>query len=144
MKINNSLLLLTSSVFLSAIACKQEGLKRKSNVLFILADDLIYKDLSCIGSNNYEDAHEELYNLKTDLSETTDVSSQNPEIVERLHTELFDYLNKVGVKFPQKDPEYNEKAAEEYHEKIVNKLWPRLEKQRKEVLSTNYKPNPDW
>lgn len=92
----------------------------------------------------YEDDHEELYNLKTDLSETTDLAAQHPEIVKALHTELFDYLNKVGAKFPQKDPEYNEKAAEKYHERIVNKLWPRLEQQRRNMLSTDYKPNPDW
>jgi arylsulfatase A-like enzyme len=44
----------------------------------------------------YEDNHDELYNLKNDLSETTDVSKNNPEIVSRLHAELMDYLKRRG------------------------------------------------
>ena len=92
----------------------------------------------------YEDDHEELYNLKTDLSETTDVSAQNPDMVNRLHTELFDYLNKVGAKFPQKDSEYNAEDEKEYEQNIINKRWPDLEKQRKNMLSSDFKPNDDW
>lgn len=92
----------------------------------------------------YEDDHEELYNLKADLSETTDVSAQNPEIVQQMHAELFDYLKNVGAKFPKKDPEYNIQAEKQYEQDIIDKLWPRLEKQRKEMLSPEFKPNKDW
>ncbi len=91
-----------------------------------------------------EDDHEELYNLKTDLSETTDVSDKNPEIVSQLHTELMEYLTKVGARFGQKDPEYNEQAEKEYEQNIENKLWPELENQRKQMLSHEFKPNTDW
>jgi arylsulfatase A-like enzyme len=92
----------------------------------------------------YEDDHEELYNMKTDLSETTDVSAKNPEIANQLHAELFDYLKNVSAKFPQKDPEYNAQAEKEYEQNIIGKLWPRLEKQRKEMLSPEFKPDNDW
>jgi arylsulfatase A-like enzyme len=92
----------------------------------------------------YEDDHEELYNLKTDLSETTDLAAKNLKIVKEMSKELFDYLHKVGAKYPKKDPEYSEETEKEYHEVIVKKLWPQLEEQRHNMLSPDYKPNADW
>lgn len=92
----------------------------------------------------YEDDHEELYNLKTDLSEATDVSAKNQNIVKRLHVELFDYLQKVGALFPKKDSEYNTQTEKEYEQNIVNKLWPSLENQRKEMLSNDFNPKNNW
>jgi arylsulfatase A-like enzyme len=92
----------------------------------------------------YEDDHEELYNLKTDLSETTDVSAKNQNIVKRLHAELFDYLKKVGAHFPKKDPEYNAQSEKEFEQNIVNKLCPSLENQRKEMLSKDFDPKNNW
>ena len=88
----------------------------------------------------YESAHEELYNLKNDLSETKDVSVINPEVVNKLHDELFDYLNEVGALFPQKDSEYNYQAEQEYQKYVTNELWPSLEKQREEMLSPSFTP----
>lgn len=92
----------------------------------------------------YEDGHEELYNLKSDLSEIADVSANNPQIASRLHAELFGYLKNVGAKFPQKDPEYNAQAEKEVQQNIVDKLWPHLENQRKEMLTPEFKPDNDW
>ena len=85
-----------------------------------------------------------MYNLDTDLSETTDVAAENPDLVKKLSKELFDYLNQVGAKYPEKDPEYSSEAEQQYHQNIVNKLWPRLEEQRHNMLSKDYKPNKDW
>ncbi len=92
----------------------------------------------------YEDGHEELYNLKTDLSETTDLSAKNPKIVGKLHAELFEYLKNVGAKIPIKDPQYNAEAENKYKLNIQNKLWPRLENERRDMLSPNFIPNKDW
>lgn len=92
----------------------------------------------------YEDDHEELYNLKDDVSETTDVSAQKPDIVKRLHDELFNYLHTVNARFPQKDPAYDIEAEKQYKQNIVNEIWPRLEKQRQRMLSSDYSPNDDW
>ncbi|MFZ4455070.1 MAG: sulfatase [Bacteroidales bacterium] len=92
----------------------------------------------------YEDDHEELYNLKTDRSEKTDVASSNSDVVSRLRKELFDYLKSVGAKFPEKDPKYNAEGDKEYRKSVENKLWPRLENERKSMLSPDFKPNKDW
>jgi arylsulfatase A-like enzyme len=92
----------------------------------------------------YEDGHEELYNLKTDLSETTDVAAQHPEQAEQLSQELFAYLNKVGARLPEADPEYSQEAELEYQQNTVNKLLPRLQNQRQMMLNQDYEPNKDW
>ncbi len=92
----------------------------------------------------YEDDREELYNLKTDLEETTDVSEENPELVKQLSEQLFSYLNEVGARFPEKDPEYNEKLEKEHLERIRNIRMPQLEKQRLDFLSKNFDPGNNW
>ncbi len=92
----------------------------------------------------YEDGHEELYNLKDDLEETTDLASKNQDKVKELKEKLFSYLNKIGAKFPEKDPEYDAQKEKEYLQEVVNKRLPRLEKQRLEFLSKDYEPGNDW
>jgi arylsulfatase A-like enzyme len=92
----------------------------------------------------YEDGHEELYNLKTDLGETTDIVKENSEISERLRKQLFDYLNEVGAKFPVKDPEYNPEKEKEYLQKVNNERLPQLEKQRLNFLSKDFDPGNNW
>ncbi|MCB0630358.1 MAG: sulfatase [Saprospiraceae bacterium] len=92
----------------------------------------------------YEDGREELYNLEKDLEENTDVADSYPDIRDRLSTQLFTYLNGVGARFPEKDPEYDPAAEKAYLEKIVNERWPQLEKQRLDFLSKDYDPGNNW
>jgi arylsulfatase A-like enzyme len=90
----------------------------------------------------YED--EELYNLKTDLSEDKDVAAKNPALVQQLSSELFDYLNNVKARVPEKDPEYSEEAEKKYLLNIVNNKMPQLEQERKEMLSNDFNPKNKW
>lgn len=92
----------------------------------------------------YEDGHEELYNLQTDLEETTNVAAENPQIRERLSEQLFAYLNSVGARFPEKDPEYDPALEKEYLDKVVNQRWPQLEEQRRKFLSPDFDPGNGW
>ncbi|MCD6355235.1 MAG: sulfatase [Prolixibacteraceae bacterium] len=92
----------------------------------------------------YEDGHEELYNLKTDEEETTDVAAQNPDRVKQLSKQLFDYLNEVGARFPTKDPEWSKELEKKYLEKVVKEKWPKLEKQRMYFLSKDFDPKNNW
>jgi arylsulfatase A-like enzyme len=92
----------------------------------------------------YEDNHEELYNLKNDEEETTDVAAEHKGIVSELSEKLFNYLDEVGAKFPVKDPEYDEQKEKEYLQQVVNERLPRLEKQRLEFLSKDYDPGNNW
>ena len=92
----------------------------------------------------YEDGHEELYNLKTDLEEQNDVKSENQEKAKELSEKLFSYLNEVGARFPVKDPEWTAEKEKAHLENIINKRWPQLEKQRLEFLSEDFDPGNNW
>lgn len=92
----------------------------------------------------YEDGHEELYNLKSDEEEITDVAAQNKAIVKELSEKLFNYLDEVGAKFPVKDPEYDPQKEQKYLQHVKNDLLPRLEKQRLEFLSKDFDPGNNW
>ncbi|MDP2114850.1 MAG: sulfatase-like hydrolase/transferase, partial [Bacteroidota bacterium] len=92
----------------------------------------------------YEDGRNELYNLKTDLSETSDVSGNNQKLVGQLHKELFDYLKSVGARFPEEDPEYSAEAERKYLEGIVKSRLPQLEQQRLNFLSKDFDPKNNW
>ena len=92
----------------------------------------------------YEDGHEELYNLKTDLGETHDLASENQGKVKELSEKLFSYLNEVGARFPEKDPQYDAEKEKAYLEKVKNEWLPRLEKQRLNYLSADFDPGNNW
>jgi arylsulfatase A-like enzyme len=92
----------------------------------------------------YEDRHEELYNLKTDISETSDLAAENDEKVKELSEKLFSYLNEVGARFPEKDPEWTAEKEKQHLENVINKRWPQLEKQRLEFLSKDFDPKNNW
>lgn len=92
----------------------------------------------------YEDNHEELYNLKNDPEETTDVSKKNPEVAKQLSKQLFVFLTETGARFPEKDPEYNEEAEKKRLEQVRTEQMPRLEKQRLNFLSKDFDPGNNW
>jgi arylsulfatase A-like enzyme len=92
----------------------------------------------------YEDGREELYNLKTDLKETTDLADENPELVTELSEQLFEMLNEMSARYPEKDPQWTQEAEEEYLKHIVNVVWPRVENQRMQYLSEGFEPGNNW
>jgi arylsulfatase A-like enzyme len=92
----------------------------------------------------YEDGREELYSLKTDLEETTNVAAENAELVKHLSEKLFAYLNEVGARFPVKDPLYNAEKEKAYLENVKNERLPQLEKQRLNFLSKDFDPGNNW
>lgn len=92
----------------------------------------------------YEDGREELYNLEADLSETIDISGDYPDKVKVLSEKLFAYLNEVGARYPEKDPEYSAEKEKKHLDRVINKRWPQLEKQRMNILSEDFDPNNDW
>jgi arylsulfatase A-like enzyme len=92
----------------------------------------------------YENGHEELYNLKEDIEETTDLAAQHPERVLELSTMLFDYLNEVGSRFPKRDPEWRAELEAQHLEYIRTVRWPQLEQHRLNVLAKDFDPNNNW
>ncbi len=92
----------------------------------------------------YEDDHEELYNLKSDLSETTNVAAQNQKLVKELSSQLSQYLKSVGARLPENDPQYSAEDEKKTYQDVVNKRLPQLEKQRLNYLSEDFDPKNSW
>lgn len=92
----------------------------------------------------YEDNHEELYNLRTDLSEKTDVAGQNPTLVKKLSAELTTYLKKVNARLPEKDPQYSSDDEKKTYQDVVSNRLPQLEKQRLNYLAREFDPKNNW
>jgi len=58
---------------------------------------------------------------------------------------LFDYLEEVNAKYPQKDPLYDEAAEREHLKRVEEKQMPNLERQRMRFLSPDFDPgNKCW
>ncbi len=92
----------------------------------------------------YEDGRDELYDLETDLEETTDVSAEHPVMVEALRNDLFTFLSEVKAKFPEQDPEYDPAKEKAYLETVRTERLPKLEAQRLGFLSEGYDPGNGW
>ncbi|MEL7118131.1 MAG: sulfatase [Bacteroidota bacterium] len=92
----------------------------------------------------YEDERQELYDLKNDLSEETDLAEQKPELVQELSNSLFAYLESVNAKYPIPDPDYDMLKEMEHLEKIRTELLPTLELRRKNMLSPSFDPGNNW
>ncbi len=54
----------------------------------------------------FEDQHIELYNLKDDLGETTELSQQHPEVASQLRTQLHAWRDKLNAALPTPNPDY--------------------------------------
>jgi arylsulfatase A-like enzyme len=59
----------------------------------------------------YEDMRVELFDLKTDLSETRDLAAEDPDQADRLRTMLHDWRQAVDAQMPQPNPNYRPKKA---------------------------------
>ena len=92
----------------------------------------------------YEDGHQELYNLRTDLQEVNDLAKIYPDRVKELNSKLFNYLDKVGAKYPQKDPEYKKELELKHLQDVEANLLKKLERQRMEFLSEDFDPGNNW
>ena len=92
----------------------------------------------------YESKKNELYNLKTDPSEKNNLVDVQSNISSDLFNNLKRWLEIVNAKYPVPDPEFDSKRRNEYENSVVEKLWPKLENERKNMLSKDFKPNADW
>ena len=92
----------------------------------------------------WEDNHQELYDLSADLGETNDVSAKNPEKTQEMKKELMNWLKSMDTQYAEEDPLWDEAAWKQRLENNKEKLMPKLEKERKNMLSPDWQPNKDW
>jgi len=58
----------------------------------------------------YEDDHVELYNLRTDIGEKTDLSAREPGRAAELRKMLHEWRKSVGAKMPKPNPNYKKRS----------------------------------
>ena len=92
----------------------------------------------------WEDGHDELYNLSIDLGEKNDISKEETQVAQNLRNELDAYLKSVDARLPTAYVKYDEAKAKAKYENRKTKMLSNLEKQRKNFLSKDFKPNEDW
>jgi arylsulfatase A-like enzyme len=73
----------------------------------------------------FEDDRVELFNLATDLSETSNLAEREPARVTALRTELTAWQRTVGAKFPTPNPAYD---ASKPSGRTANRLAPNAKK----------------
>jgi arylsulfatase A-like enzyme len=92
----------------------------------------------------YEDSNNELYDLDLDPYEKNNIADDFPEITSKLSLQLKNWLVEVKALYPEKDDQFDVDKRKDYEEKIRNKLLPKLEKERLDMLSQGFQPNEDW
>ena len=92
----------------------------------------------------HEDGRNELYNLKTDESESEPLNAQFPGKVKELRMKLDKWLSEVKAKMPSADPLYDPNKEHQYKEKNRTVTLQNVEKSRMQMLSKDYQPNKDW
>jgi len=59
----------------------------------------------------FNDMHVELYNIRTDLGEKTDLASE-PAMIEKLRTRLHAWRRETGAQMPAPNPKYDPSRPE--------------------------------
>lgn len=92
----------------------------------------------------WENGVDELYNLDQDPSEQNNVFGSYLQKGLDMRKKLDNWLEETSAEFPSFDPQFSLEKKAEWQQKISEKKWPALEKERKEMLTPNWKPNETW
>jgi arylsulfatase A-like enzyme len=92
----------------------------------------------------HEDSRYELYNVANDVAEQTDVSKDNPEIVESMTADMETFLLTTEARMPVPNPNFDTGKFEIQKERIRDDLMPRLEKQHANFLKEDFVPPGGW
>ncbi|WP_372756148.1 sulfatase [Mariniflexile sp.] len=92
----------------------------------------------------WEDHHAELYNIEKDINERDDVANSNENLVLEMKNELLQWLDSMDTHYAVIDPNWDEAAFKKKLDDNKTLLLPKLEAQRKEMLSPDWKPNSNW
>ncbi|WP_341227998.1 sulfatase [uncultured Arcticibacterium sp.] len=92
----------------------------------------------------WEDERNELYNLQDDPEEKNDLSKLKFVKADELYMKLKKWLAETKAEFAEQDPIFDQGKYDKVLEKYQKILLPKLEKERKRMLSDTYEPNADW
>ena len=91
----------------------------------------------------WEDGHNELYDLATEIGEQHDLAGIDPERTAQLWKELQAWLKETGAKIPEPNPDYQPVWAAQ-HKRAALALKARLEKEHAAYLDPDWQPDPTW
>ncbi|WP_075601972.1 sulfatase [Saccharicrinis aurantiacus] len=92
----------------------------------------------------WEDGHFELYNLKEDIHEDKDLSTELSDKAQQMDTQLLTWLKSVNAQYPTVDTDYDEVKHMQWVTRNKTKLKNWLEKSRADMLKEDWQPNKDW
>ena len=92
----------------------------------------------------HEDGRYELYNIVDDIGEQIDLVDGQEELVEKMRTKLWHWLQSTNAKFPQKDSEYMAAKRDSVWAFRQTEGMARLEQRHAGYLDENFEPNADW
>ena len=92
----------------------------------------------------HEDGRHELYNLQSDIGETTDVMSDNESRAEAMKQRLHAWLERTNAPMPEKDPMYQQTKRDAFLNRARTVRHEQLEGQHAAFLNKNFQPNNDW
>ncbi|MEZ4905326.1 MAG: sulfatase [Spirosomataceae bacterium] len=92
----------------------------------------------------WEDDRNELYDLGKDITEQTDLAQTNAVTTKALYQQLQRWLKQTNAQLPQKDPEYTLAKRAASQQKVITETWPNQERNRKNMLQKDWKPNETW
>lgn len=92
----------------------------------------------------WEDGHNELYNLNTDIHEDHNLAVTESKRTSEMSKKLLNWLKEVGAQSPKPNTSFDEAKEKETitnNQKQKTKL---LEELRLQMLNKDWKPNPNW
>lgn len=92
----------------------------------------------------HEDESIELYDLNNDSEEQNDLAQIEKKLSLKMKTELLKSLKRMGARYASEDFSFNQDSFDMRYNRFKTELMPRLEAQRSEMLSADYKPNANW
>jgi arylsulfatase A-like enzyme len=92
----------------------------------------------------YEDGRDELYNIRKDIGEQTDLAASQPEMAKTLRTRLDAWLKETGARIPKPDPRFDAAKKKIQIENNRTRRKAALEDQHARFLSPDFQPNKDW
>ena len=94
--------------------------------------------------HTYEDGRDELYDLAADPGEQSDVAAGHPEVARTLRAAMDAWLQEVGARLPERDPEYDAGAEAARLQDLETRFMAELEAQHRAYLDPDWEPNADW
>ena len=92
----------------------------------------------------WEDEHNELYDLSSDGSERRDLALKKRKLTAEMESDLMSWLKETKASLPSYDPKYDLMKRQKVLDNYEQVLLPRLEAERKQMLTDTYEPNADW